>query len=325
MLESATSVQRHNLLGQVDAALDTLSTWAPEVHGMLDGVAQTGIGSLREVALANLTPQLIDGRAQRGCGAIAIKGPDGVLFAQNLDLGPTNAVSAAIVRPLDGLSFVTHFNPGTLWFTTGMNERGLLVGGASVNVDREFVSDTAKISDCFIDILLLTRAVDVESAVGLLRRTPGFAPANSGIASLLADRMGSIAVVEYTGTDLEVGAVTTGIVANRFDSPRLAHLNRTGHSVPDAVLANSNLRISAAEAWAAGQSISYVGLRNFIRGRSGPGAWCRSGVAPDIGWTSATYCFDVARGRMDFWNGIAPHSPPHRSLDLASVFQHVVR
>ena len=325
ILESASGVQRHNLTAQVDAALDTLSTWAPEVREMLDGVVQTGIGSLREVALANLTPQLIDGRSHRGCGAIAIKGSDGVLFAQNLDLGPTNLVSAAVLRPLDGLTFVTHFNPGTLWFTTGMNEEGLLVGGASVNVDREFELDTAKISDCFIDILLLTRAADVEHAVGLVRRMPGFAPANSGIASLLADRMGNIAVAEYTGTDLEVDAATTGIVANRFGSPRLAHLNRTDDPVSDAVLANSNQRIAAAEAWVAGRSVSYPALLGLIRGRSGPGAWCRSGVPPDIGWTSATYCFDVARGRMDFWNGIAPHHPPHRSLDLTSIFPRVPR
>ena len=84
-----------------------------------------GMGNLREVALANFTPQLIDGRSYRGCGAIAMRGSDGIVFAQNLDLGPTNAVSAAVVRPRDGLAFVTHFNPGTLWFTTGMNESGL--------------------------------------------------------------------------------------------------------------------------------------------------------------------------------------------------------
>jgi predicted choloylglycine hydrolase len=325
MILESSSAQRSVLMSRVDAALDTLATSMPEVREMLDGVAETGIGSLREVALANLTPQLVDARSHRGCGAIAMRGPDGIIFAQNLDLGPTNAVSAAILRPQDGLAFVTHFNPGTLWFTTGMNERGLLVGGASVNVDREFEVDAVKLSDCFMDILLLARADTVASAVGLLKDMPGSAPANSGIASLLADRTGNIAVSECTGSDLEVQGVEFGVVANLFRSPRLVNLNRTGDPVSDAVFDNSKLRIAAAEAWMAQQRTSYAGLCDFIRGGSGPGAWCRSAVPPDIGWTSSTYCFDVASGRMDFWNGIAPHHPPRRVLDLASVFQRTFR
>ena len=67
-----------------------------------------------------------------------------------------------------------------------------------------------------MDILLLARAHDVESAVELLKRMPGSAPANSGIASLLADRTGNIAVTECTGTDLEVQEIGAGIIANLF-------------------------------------------------------------------------------------------------------------
>jgi hypothetical protein len=320
MLETSSHAERSLLLSSIDATLDTLAAAMPEVREMLDGVALTGVGNLREVALANLTPQLIDGRSHRSCGAIAMKGPEGIIFAQNLDLGPTNAVSAAILRPRNGVAFVTHFNPGTLWFTTGFNDSGLLVGGASVNVDREFAPDTSKLSDCFMDIFLLARAHDVESAVKLLKGSRGSAPANSGIASLLADKTGRIVVSECTGTDLDVQEVGTGVVANMFRGTRLAPLNRSGDSVCDAVLANSKVRVAAAEAWIAEAPVSYGKLCNFIRGRSGPGAWCRSAVHPDIGWTTATYCFDVAKGRMDFWHGIAPHNPPRRTLDLTTSF-----
>ena len=321
MLEASSGEERAILVSRIDAALEVLTASIPEVREMLDGVTQTGVGNLREVALANLTPQLIDGRPHRSCGAIAMRGPDGIVFAQNLDLGPTNAVSAAILRPHNGVAFVTHFNPGTLWFTTGFNDCGLLVGGSSVNVDREFSPDASKLSDCFMDILLLARAHDVESAVELLKGIPGSAPANSGIASLLADKTGRIAVSECTGTDLDVQEVGTGVVANMFRGTRLAALNRSGDPVSDAVLTNSKRRVAAAEAWIAETSVSYERLCQFIRGRSGPGAWCRSAVSPDIGWTTATYCFDMAKGRMDFWHGVAPHNPPRRTLDLTTVFQ----
>jgi Acyl-coenzyme A:6-aminopenicillanic acid acyl-transferase len=320
VIERGCAADRAILAAHIEAALAGLAAHVPAVRDMLDGVTDTGVGTLQEVALVNLTPQLVEWRASRGCGAVAMKISGGALFGQNLDLGLTNATAAAVLRPDDGECIITHFNPGTLWFTTGLNSRGLFVGGASVNVSRPFAADGSSISDCFTDLMLLSRAGSASEAIDLLRTMPGSGPPTSGIASLLGDIRGDLAIVEYTGRDIDVRLTEKVIIANRFRSENLARLNRQGDPISEAVLSNSDKRIAHAEAWAAARTPSFSSLKDLMRGRSGTGAWCRTAIAPDIGWTSATYCFDLTRDRMEFWNGIAPHRPPRRVLNLADVF-----
>jgi hypothetical protein len=320
MIEGACTADRVILAAHVDAALASLAAYVPAVRDMLDGVTDSGVGTLQEVALVNLTPQLVEWRTSRGCGAVAVKIPGGMLFGQNLDLGLTNATAAAFLRPDDGDCFITHFNPGTLWFTTGLNSQGLFVGGASVNVSRPFAADASAISDCFTDLMLLSRAGSASEAIDLLRAMPGSGPPTSGIASVLGDAHGDLAIVEYTGRDIDVRLTENAIVANRFRSESLAPLNRRGDPISEAVLSNSDKRIAHAEAWAAAGTPAFSSLADLMRGRSSAGAWCRTAIAPDIGWTSATYCFDLTCDRMEFWNGIAPHRPQRRVLNLADVF-----
>jgi hypothetical protein len=321
-LEGLSETSRKTLLGEIDLALATLDAHIPAVRRMLDGMAEAGAGTLHEVALANLSMQLSDWRAYtRSCGAVAFRTAGGTVLGQSLDLGATDATSVALLQPEDGPAVLTHFNPGSLSFTIGVNSAGLVVGGASVNVAREFSVNSAALCDGYVDLMLLTRAGTANEAAALLRAMPGSGPPNSGIASVLGDGAGGLAIAEYSGADVAIeDAAEVAIVANRFRSRALAPLNRTGDPASDAVLTNSDARIAAAEAWVADAPPSAGRLRKLMRSRSGAGAWCRAAVPPDIGWTSATYCIDQPRGTMDCWNGIAPHRPRRRTLDLAALF-----
>lgn len=319
-LEGLPAAARKRLLGAIDAALLTLEAHIPAARQMLDGLVDASAGVLPVVALANLSPQLADWRTYaRSCSAVAFCTADGPVLGQNLDLGATDATSVALLQPDDGPAVLSHFSPGVVWFTTGVNSAGLVVGGASVNVARDFAVRPELLCDCLTDLMLLTRATTVAEAADLLRRMPGSGPPNSGIATVLCDRAGRIVTAEYTGSDLAVADAEVAIVANRFRSAALSPLNRGGDGVSD-VLANSDARIASAETWAAAAPPSTARLRRLLRSRTGTGAWCRSAVPPDIGWTSASYCIDLARGTMDCWNGIAPHRPPRRTLELAALF-----
>jgi predicted choloylglycine hydrolase len=293
---------RRRLEEDVERAEALLAHHFPSLLRMLRGAAGAAPGcGFRELVVLNFSPVMVDWQRFWSCSAVAYRDVAGPVVGQNADLGRFAEFALAAVVPDDGSGFVAHLNRGSFWFGAGVNDHGLAVAGSSVNVEARDAQSSDRLPHTLLQAWLLASAGGVAQARRLLDAGPGLGPAADATNLLLADTSGALANLEVTGTDVvEVAdGRSVKITTNHFRSPRLEGRNRRTDPAVCALEKNSRERYARALRWAEAPPTPER-VRGLLRDGDGEGAWRRTAVAPDVGYTSASYVFDLG-GRAVSW------------------------
>ncbi|WP_426527680.1 carcinine hydrolase/isopenicillin-N N-acyltransferase family protein [Bradyrhizobium sp. McL0615] len=308
----------------IDETFEHLRARHADVAAYLEGASDGLSGAaLRDVVLAASWPSLVQWRDySRSCAALAVQTRNGTILGQNLDVGPSNNVVVAHVRPDDGPARLCHLMPGYFWLGMGVNEFGVTFGGGSVNVARNFQPSPASLSTSFSDMAVLGVAHSVAEAERAFRSFAPLGPTHDGISLVIADRLGAVSRLEATGPDVCVRAGQAAeFAANHFELEGMTGLNRNDDTSHQLLLDNSAARLARARQQFVGPAQADARkICRFLRAGRGPGAWRRTAIHPDTGWTTASYVVDLGQAQYHYWLGTRPVGVQWRQLDLEPLF-----
>jgi hypothetical protein len=310
---------------KVDEAIDYLRARHGDIAALIEGAADGLAGvELRDVILANIWPSLVSWREYAlSCAALVVRRHSGPILGQNLDLGPSNNVVIAHIMPDHGPARLCHLVPGLLWLGTGVNQFGVTYGGGSVNVARAFEPSPCSLPTVFCNLALLNEVRSVADAEAVFSSFAPYSPIHDGLSLVLTDRSGSISRLESTGDDVAV-LKEEGVLAaaaNHFVLDGMHGMNRREDDASRAAFENSKARIARMEEAISPERANAQAIRHFLREGRGRGAWCRSAIAPDTGWTTASYVIDLGQARYHYLLGTRPAKREWRELDLEPLFQ----
>ena len=288
----------------------------PQLPQLLDGFCDGSSMPREDVVLAHCITAVAASLVPRSCGAIAWMTPTGPVIGQSLDLGLINDTAVALVEPTDGISFVCHMNVGTLWFATGINAPGVVIGGASVTVRRDLPTSPDCFVHPFVDLLVLANASSRTAAIELLRAARPYGGAGEGSAHVVADR-NSLSTVEIAHDRVVEHVGSPAVVTNHFELDGMPALEAGDPDAARSRQLSVCRRGSALAMLAHNPSHDVATLTAFVEAGDRSDSWNRSAVAPDDGWTTARYVIDVPGRRFTSWQGPRPGCPTPVSLDLA--------
>jgi isopenicillin-N N-acyltransferase like protein len=193
------------------AAWPMILSRAPDIAAELQGIAD-GCGAELAEILLRVGFEFFDAMPPAGCSAIACKGPQGAIVAQNWDAPPTVANELALFVHVGARGFeqaVIASVGGLAW--VGCNRHGL----ALLNNDLMLRSRAPGLPSQIVRRIVL-REARADDAVAALRTLPHMA----GRSYLLGDATGAIAGVE----------VSAGRGVRVFQGPRpILHTNHALH------------------------------------------------------------------------------------------------
>jgi len=206
----------------------------------------------------------------------------------------------------------------------GVNEYGLAIGGGSVNVARSFTPSPKSLPTNFADLAVLGSAQTVAEAEAAYHEFTPFGPVHDGLSLVITDFSGSATRLEATGNEVKSRKVSDVLAtaANHFQLCEMRELTRNKDHISQSILYNSIARVeNAHNTLHQKRTFDSQDAKLFLRETRGSGAWCRSAVPPDTGWTTASYVFDLGKARLHYWLGTKPSRPGWKELDLEPVFQ----
>jgi hypothetical protein len=300
-------------------ALDQCSKRIPFLPDILRGVAAASSASLEEVTLSACVTTLAPFAEFSGsCGAILFKAETGILMGQSLDLGLVNTTAAALVEPDGGPAFVCHMNGGTIWFGPGINDYGVVTGGASVNAAGAFALCPDCLPHTLTSLMILSQATSAEHACQLVAEARPFGPPNDGETLVIADR-NTIEAVEITGNEFERRTEATAVVTNCFSSPSAAHLQANGGRFSVALEMSRKRRRHAIDRLASGELFSAEAMGSFLAETGSAETWNRAAQWPDDGWTTSRYVIDTVNDTFSHWQGPAFANPVKQEFKLSAL------
>jgi hypothetical protein len=202
----------HDAGAMAAAGASTEAAWplilhhAPDLAAELQGIAE-GAAASRTDILLHVGFELFDAPPSTGCTALACRGPDGAIVAQNWDAPPEAAQDLALFihHGPEGFELAAVASLGGLAWA-GCNRHGL----ALVNNDLMLRGRAPGLPSQVIRRIVLAQR-DVAVGLGALRSLPSMA----GRSYLLGDAAGAVAGVE----------VSAGAVRVNQDAAPVLHTN----------------------------------------------------------------------------------------------------
>jgi hypothetical protein len=304
---------------EIARALDQCSKRIPFLPALLKGVATANSASMEEVTLSACTTTLAPfAEFSSSCGAIVSKAGAGILMGQSLDLGLVNTTALALVEPDNGPAFLCHMNGGTIWFGPGINEHGVVTGGASVNAARAFAVCPESLPHTLTSLMILSQAKSALHACQLIADARPFGPPNDGEAIVIADR-NTIEAVEISGSVFERQTEATAVVTNCFTSSSTGHLQANAGRASVALEMSRRRRRRALDRMASGDLDTAELLGSFLAETGSAEAWNRAAHWPDDGWTTSRYVIDTANDSFSHWQGPAFANPIKQEFKLSEL------
>ena len=307
---------------QLDAERSSEHTakYLPQLEDLLAGMSDSAEIPVARLLLAQFITAVGLPFESRSCGAIGWMTPDGPILGQALDLGLTNNTATALLEPDEGLSFLAHMNIGTLWFSTGINSRGVIIGGASVNGRRDAGFRAPCFPHTFINLLVLSKASSASEALELVQSAAPYGGPGDASCHLLADSH-KMLVVEVVGARVAWERRKRAVVNNHFTLDDMLNLEASDPASLRLRRLSQARQASAQDFLQTIKGEDQASLAAFLGRGSTCSDWFRSAIPPDEGWTTARHLIDVGAGKFISWHGVYPgHSTPI-SVPLDCVFR----
>jgi hypothetical protein len=319
-LDNLRKSERVKISLDIECALDQCSRRIPFLPALLSGAAAANDASLQEAILTACVTTLAPyAEISRSCGAIVSKVENGILLGQNLDLGLVNTTAAALVEPDDGPAFVCHMNGGTIWFGPGINEHGVVMGGASVNAAGTFKPCPECLPHTLTSLMVLSQATSVEHACQLIGDARPFGPRNDGESIVVADG-DTVETIEITADEFERRTGAPAVVTNCFASPRTERFQANGRATSVALEMAKKRRRLALDRLALGELASAESLGSFLSQTGSAETWNRTACWPDDGWTTSRYLIDTVNGTFSHWQGPDIANPVKHEIKLSTIW-----
>jgi hypothetical protein len=318
-LNSLGKSERMKVAVDIERALDQCSRRISFLPDLLRGVAAASSASIEEAVLSACVTTLAPyAEFSRSCGAIVLKGENGILMGQSLDLGLVNTTAAALVEPHNGPAFLCHMNGGTIWFGPGINEHGVVMGGASVNAAGAFRVCPECLPHTLTSLMVLSQAKSAQHACRLIEDARPYGPPNDGESIIVADG-DTIETVEITGQEFDCRAGGPAVVTNCFTSVRNAQFQANERTTSVALEMSKRRRRSAIDQLASGDLVCAESLGSFLSRTGSPETWNRIASWPDDGWTTSRYLIDTAKDTFSHWQGPDLANPLKHEIKLSTL------
>jgi len=183
------------------------------------------------------------------------------------------------------------------------------------------VFDGSQVPQEILSDLILSRARNVDEALRLLETLPPIGPFSGGVSLLFADAAGTARQVDLTGKSIEVipPANSIWITTNHFRG-ELSRLNNRSDQMCVRLEENSRSRYRRAIETFRDGCPDVAQMKALMREDRVHGAWLRTGVWPDVGYTTASYLIDLQSKQLEFWLGSDAASS--RCLNYEVLFRH---
>ena len=289
----------------------------PQIPAMLEGLAHGSGVQFDRLVAAHFVTALDTEAPYRSCGAIGALTSNGPVFAQALDLGLTNLTATALIVPDDGPRILVHMNLGSLWFTSGVNSHGLIVGGASVNAKKSADQPAPCFPHTFVQFSCLVNASSVSDAKRLIKQELPFGAAGDASTHLLIDNH-TMAIAEIVGRVSDFRSCDKGAVTSHFLSPKMCH-----HHAEDSLsllrLKESKMRALNSKKFFERNQLDADSLADFLATDVHQGGWFRAGLFPDDGWTTSRYVLDNQSCTLASWHGAIDKAGLPKKTSLSAL------
>lgn len=304
----------------IDSYIDYIKDMLPSYHSLLEGFClELKDFHLREIFIFNLFPVLpFEQILKIQCSSAYFQ--ENNIFLQNLDLGLTNETLPVYLLPDEGPAMFTHFNAPYIWFGAGINQFGCYYGGSSVNVT-EIYQENYHIIDLptvLIGFYLLHNFDSIAQLIDPLSSLK-IAPSNDGMNLIVGSFTKNVhkrvekSRHSFTISDDSNDLITT----NHFRCPKMAHLNRNQTQEEKLLLKNSIERLNRHSTFLSeSKHITKQDIIHFARNKKGDGAWCRAAIKNDMGYTTATYLYDLNHLKCHYALGFPQTKTLPFSFDL---------
>lgn len=285
-----------------------LSKQAPHLLEEMEGIAEGAKLPFNHILTYNVIAEMW--RVKEGCTAVGFcDAPEGVVVGKTNDIGEGKEhyhVGHRFTFP-NGRRALIFTWPGTVWLNAGVNDDGLVLGGASVP---SAAMNEKGLPANALQRLVLEQCISVDEAVEFCRDATFMCHPFNIVVGDVHDRLVGIERDVYAMSVREPknGAV---FVTNHWASPELRPLCT---ATPD-VLENSRHRFSNLERLVKELPHTLKDMMELLKDHAKPGAICQHGDDPAKMHTSVAYVM-VPRERAIYFAYGKPCRVPFERLFL---------